>query len=322
TGESSGKRSQAFEYILKYPGRYNDKKSYENIILRSSPNGELLRLKDVADIEFGSTYYDLYSKLNGRPSAAIQIKQSYGSNASQVIENIKEQMKEIKETSFPKGMDYEISYDVSKFLDASIDKVIHTLIEAFLLVGLVVFLFLGDWRSTLIPAIAVPVSLIGTFLFMQYFGITLNLITLFALVLAIGIVVDNAIVVVEAVHAKMEEKNCGPLKATEEAMHEISGAIIAITLVMAAVFIPVAFMSGPVGIFYRQFSITMSTSIILSGVVALTLTPAMCAFMLRNTHGQKKRKTWLNRILIGFNEWFGRVTGRYKNLLGKIVNKR
>jgi HAE1 family hydrophobic/amphiphilic exporter-1 len=322
TGESSGKRSQAFEYVLKYPGRYNTKEEYENVILRSNPDGELLRLKDVADIEFGSTYYDLYSKLNGRPSAAIQIKQSYGSNASQVIENIKAQMKEIKESSFPKGMDYEISYDVSKFLDASIDKVIHTLIEAFLLVGLVVFLFLGDWRSTLIPAIAVPVSLVGTFLFMQYFGITLNLITLFALVLAIGIVVDNAIVVVEAVHAKMEEKNCGPVQATEEAMHEISGAIVAITLVMAAVFIPVAFMSGPVGIFYRQFSITMSTSIILSGVVALTLTPAMCAFMLKNPHGQKKRMTWLNGILIGFNEWFGRVTGRYKNLLGKIVNKR
>jgi len=214
TGESSGKRSQAFEYVLKYPGRYNTKEEYENVVLRANPDGELLRLKDVADIEFGSTYYDLYSKLNGRPSAAIQIKQSYGSNASQVIENIKAKMKEIKESSFPKGMDYEISYDVSKFLDASIDKVIHTLIEAFLLVGLVVFLFLGDWRSTLIPAIAVPVSLVGTFLFMQYFGITLNLITLFALVLAIGIVVDNAIVGVEAVHAKMEEKNSGPVQAT------------------------------------------------------------------------------------------------------------
>ena len=322
TGESSGKRSQAFEYVLKYPGRYNDSKSYENIILRSSPNGELLRLKDVADIEFGSTYYDLYSKLNGRPSAAIQIKQSYGSNASKVIENIKAKMKEIKGDAFPKGMEYEISYDVSKFLDASIEKVIHTLVEAFLLVGLVVFLFLGDWRSTLIPAIAVPVSLIGTFVFMQFFGVTLNLITLFALVLAIGIVVDNAIVVVEAVHAKMESENLAPLQATEQAMHEISGAIIAITLVMAAVFIPVAFMSGPVGIFYRQFSITMSTSIVLSGLVALTLTPALCAVMLKNTHGVKKRKTWLNGLLSGFNYWFNSTAGNYKKVLEHIVNRR
>ena len=322
TGESSGKRSQAFEYVLKYPGRYNDSKSYENIILRSSPNGELLRLKDVADIEFGSTYYDLYSKLNGRPSAAIQIKQSYGSNASKVIENIKAKMKEIKGDAFPKGMEYEISYDVSKFLDASIEKVIHTLVEAFLLVGLVVFLFLGDWRSTLIPAIAVPVSLIGTFVFMQFFGVTLNLITLFALVLAIGIVVDNAIVVVEAVHAKMESENLAPLQATEQAMHEISGAIIAITLVMAAVFIPVAFMSGPVGIFYRQFSITMSTSIVLSGLVALTLTPALCAVMLKNTHVVKKRKTWLNGLLSGFNNWFNSTAGNYKKVLERIVNRR
>ena len=322
TGESSGKRSQTFEYILKYPGRFKTKEGYENIILKANPNGEMLRLKDVADIEFGCSFYDIYSKLNGRPSAAIMIKQSYGSNASQVIKNIKAKLQEIKKNSFPKGMDYEISYDVSTFLNASIEKVLHTLLEAFLLVGLVVFLFLGDWRSTLIPAIAVPVSLVGTFLFMQYFGITLNLITLFALVLAIGIVVDNAIVVVEAVHAKMEEKNLTPVLATEEAMHEISGAIIAITLVMAAVFIPVAFMSGPVGIFYRQFSITMATSIILSGIVALTLTPALCAALLKNTHGAPRKKTILNRILTGFNNWFERVLGKYKGVLGLIVNRR
>lgn len=322
TGESSGKRSQSFEYVLKYSGRFTTKEEYENVILKSNANGEMLRLKDVADIEFGSSMYDIYSNLNGKPSAAIVLKQSYGSNATQVIDDVKAKLKEIKASSFPKGMDYEISYDVSKFLDASIDKVIHTLVEAFILVGLVVFLFLGDWRSTLIPAIAVPVSLVGTFLFMQYFGITLNLITLFALVLAIGIVVDNAIVVIEAVHAKMETKHLSPLRATEEAMHEISGAIIAITFVMAAVFIPVAFMSGPVGIFYRQFSITMATSIILSGLVALTLTPALCAMMLRNTHGKPRKKTVLNRILIGFNNWFNRVTGKYQNVLGKIVNKR
>ena len=322
TGESSGKASQAFEYVLKYPGRFTTKEAYENIILKANSNGSLLRIKDVADVEFGSSYYDIYSKLNGKSSAAIMIKQSYGSNASQVIKNIKAKLEEIKATSFPKGMDYEISYDVSKFLDASMEKVLHTLIEAFILVGLVVFLFLGDWRSTLIPAIAVPVSLVGTFLLMQFFGITLNLITLFALVLAIGIVVDNAIVVVEAVHAKMEQNNLGPVQATEQAMHEISGAIIAITLVMAAVFIPVAFMSGPVGIFYRQFSITMSTSIVLSGLVALTLTPALCAAMLKNTHGKTKKKTWLNSILSGFNNWFERLLGKYKNVIGYIANRR
>lgn len=322
TGESSGKRSQAFEYVLKYPGRFSNKEGYENIVLKSSPKGDLLRLKDVADVEFGSSFYDIYSNLNGRPSAAIVLKQSYGSNASQVIKDVKAKLAEIKSSSFPKGVDYEISYDVSKFLDASIEKVIHTLVEAFILVGLVVFLFLGDWRSTLIPAIAVPVSLVGTFVVMQYFGITLNLISLFALVLAIGIVVDNAIVVIEAVHAKMEEKNLSPLLATEEAMHEISGAIIAITFVMAAVFIPVAFMSGPVGIFYRQFSITMATAIVLSGVVALTLTPALCAIMLKNTHGKPKKKTWLNKLLDGFNNGFNSVSGKYQKLLGVIVNKR
>ena len=322
TGESSGKRSQAFEYVLKYSGRFTTKEQYENVILRCSAAGEILRLKDVANIELGSSMYDIYSNLNGKPSAAIVLKQSYGSNASDVIKRVKAKMAEIKASTFPKGMDYEISYDVSKFLDASIEKVIHTLVEAFILVGLVVFLFLGDWRSTLIPAIAVPVSLIGTFVFMQFFGITLNLITLFALVLAIGIVVDNAIVVIEAVHAKMEGKNISARKATKEAMHEISGAIVAITFVMAAVFIPVAFMSGPVGIFYRQFSITMATSIILSGVVALTLTPALCAIMLKNTHGKIKKKTWLNSILDGFNNWFSKLTGSYQQVLGKIVNKR
>lgn len=322
TGESSGKRSQSFEYVLKYPGRFTTNEQYENIVLKANPDGELLRLKDVATVEFGSSMYDIYSNLNGRPSAAIVLKQSYGSNATQVIKDVKAKLAEIKKTSFPKGMDYEISYDVSNFLDASIEKVIHTLVEAFLLVGLVVYLFLGDWRSTLIPAIAVPVSLIGTFMFMQFFGITLNLITLFALVLAIGIVVDNAIVVIEAVHAKMEAKHLSPMAATKEAMHEVSGAIIAITFVMAAVFIPVAFMSGPVGIFYRQFSITMATSIILSGVVALTLTPALCAMMLKNNHGQVRKKNILNKIVDGFNNWFNGISVKYKNLLGLIINRR
>lgn len=322
TGESSGKRSQAFEYVLKYPGRFTSTEEYGNIIIKSTPDGAILRLKDVAKIEFGSSMYDIYSNLNGKPSAAITIKQSYGSNASQVIKEVKAKLAEIKKSSFPKGVDYEISYDASKFLDASIEKVIHTLIEAFILVGLVVFLFLGDWRSTLIPAIAVPVSLIGTFVFMQFFGISINLVTLFALVLAIGVVVDDAIVVIEAVHAKMEEENLSAINATKKAMHEISGAIIAITFLMAAVFIPVAFMSGPVGIFYRQFSITMASGIILSGIVALTLTPALCAMMLKNNHGVPKKKTPINNFLDGFNSKFNRLNGRYNGILGKIVSRR
>ncbi|HAR72349.1 MAG TPA: hydrophobe/amphiphile efflux-1 family RND transporter [Flavobacteriaceae bacterium] len=322
TGESSGKRSEAFEYVLKYSGRYNTKEQYGNIILRANPDGEILRLKDVADIEFGSSMYDIYSTLNGKPSAAIVIKQSYGSNASEVIKNIKALMADLKENNLPKGMDYEISYDVSKFLDASMEKVVHTLFEAFVLVGIVVFLFLGDWRSTLIPALAVPVSLIGTFALMSFFGITLNLISLFALVMAIGVVVDDAIVVIEAVHAKMEEKSLSPLRATEEAMREISGAIIAITFVMAAVFIPVAFMSGPVGIFYRQFSITMATSIILSGIVALTLTPALCAMILKNNHDQPRKKTMLNKFLLKFNNLFNKGSFKYEKVLTKTVNKR
>ncbi|WP_439479696.1 efflux RND transporter permease subunit [Chryseobacterium aquaticum] len=322
TGESSGKRSQSFEYILKYSGRFNNEKDYGNIILKAKSAGEFVRLKDVADIEFGSSMYDIYSTLNGKPSAAITVKQSYGSNASDVIKNVKTLMAQLEKTNFPKGMHYDISYDVSRFLDASIEKVVHTLFEAFILVAIVVFLFLGDWRSTLIPAIAVPVSLVGTFAVMSAFGITLNMISLFALVMAIGVVVDDAIVVIEAVHAKMEEKGLSALKATEEAMHEISGAIIAITLVMAAVFIPVAFMSGPVGVFYRQFSITMASSIILSGVVALTLTPALCALILKNNHGKAKKKSPITILLDKFNNVFTKGAGKYEKLLNKTVTKK
>ncbi|MEI6950491.1 efflux RND transporter permease subunit [Paraflavisolibacter sp. H34] len=321
-GRSDGKRSEALEYVLTYQGRYNQPEQYKDVIIRSNPDGEALRLKDVAEVELGSEYYDIYSNLNGHPSAAIVLKQNYGSNASEVIQNIKAKLDELKSSSFPPGMEYEISYDVSSFLDASIEKVVHTLGEAFVLVALVVFLFLGDWRSTLIPTLAVPVSLIGTFFVMQAFGLTINLITLFALVLAIGIVVDNAIVVIEAVHAKMEEKHLSPFMATRQVVHEISGAIVAITFVMAAVFIPVAFMSGPVGIFYRQFSITMATAIVLSGVVALTLTPVLCAMILKNNYGKPQSPTFMTRFLGSFNRAFDRLTGRYARLLKRIVNRR
>ncbi|PSL32221.1 efflux RND transporter permease subunit [Chitinophaga ginsengisoli] len=321
-GRSDGKRSESLEYVLTYQGRYNKPEQYQEVIIRANPNGELLYLKDIADVEFGSEFYDIYSNLNGHPSAAIVLKQTYGSNASDVIKAIKAKLEEIKKSSFPPGMNYEIDYDVSSFLNASIEKVVHTLGEAFILVAIVVFIFLGDWRSTLIPTLAVPVSLVGAFFFMQLFGLTINLITLFALVLAIGIVVDNAIVVIEAVHAKMEEEHLSPYQATIKVIHEISGAIVAITFVMTAVFIPVAFMSGPVGIFYRQFAITMATSIVLSGVVALTLTPVLCAIILKNNHGQPRKKTLMNRFLDGFNYQFEKLTGKYASLLKLIVNRR
>ncbi len=308
---------------MKYTGKYNSETDYGNIVLKSKADGEILRLKDVADVIFDSQDYDVLSKENGKPSAAIMLKQRPGSNAKEVIENIKATMAEIKANSFSPGMDYSVSYDVSQFLDASIHEVLKTLIEAFLLVALVVFLFLQDFRSTLIPIIAVPVSLIGTFFFMNLMGFSLNLITLFALVLAIGIVVDNAIVVVEAVHAKMEHSHVSAKKATEQAMREISGAIVAITLVMSAVFLPVAFMEGSTGIFYRQFSLTMAVSIVLSGVTALTLTPALCALFLKSNHGIKEAKpSGLQLFFSGFNRWYNSLSDSYKRLISAIANRR
>ena len=299
-GQATGTRSQTIEYVLTWVGRYNKPEQYSSIVLKANPNGEILRLKDVAKVTLGSSFYDLYSDIDGLPSASIVLKQTPGSNAADVIKQIKEKLKEFKKDMFPPGMDYAISYDVSSFLDASIEKVLHTLLEAFVLVSLVVFLFLGDIRSTLIPTLAVPVSLIGTFFFMSMFGMSVNLITLFALVLAIGIVVDDAIVVVEAVHAKMHEKHLSPYAATKEVVSEISGAIIAITLVMTSVFIPVTFMPGAVGVFYRQFALTMAMSIVLSGVVALTLTPVLCAMILKphTTHvDQRGLIGFVNRVL-------------------------
>ncbi|WP_146901057.1 efflux RND transporter permease subunit [Adhaeribacter aerolatus] len=320
-GQSSGIAAQSLEYVLTYKGRYNKPEEYESIIIRANAEGESIRLKDIGTVELGSEFFDIYSNLDGHPSAAIVLKQNYGSNASDVIAEVKTQLEEMK-ASFPPGMDYKISYDVSQFLDASIDQVLHTLRDAFILVAIVVFIFLGDWRSTLIPILAVPVSLIGAFFVIQFFGLSINLITLFALVLAIGIVVDNAIVVVEAVHAKMEETNLSPYKATIEVLREIGGAIIAITLVMTAVFVPLVFMSGPVGIFYRQFSITMASSIIISAVIALTLTPVLCAMLLKNNHGKPKKKNILSRGLDGFNRGFEKLTGRYVGLLRSIVTRR
>jgi HAE1 family hydrophobic/amphiphilic exporter-1 len=321
-GQSSGKTAQSLEYVLTYEGRFNTPEQYENIIVRSTREGETLHLRDIAKVELGSEFFDLYSNVDGSPSAAIVLKQNYGTNASAVIEEVKTSLAEMKE-SFPPGMDYKISYDVSRFLDASIEKVIHTLLEAFVLVALVVFVFLGDWRSTLIPTLAVPVSLVGAFIVMNALGLSINLITLFALVLAIGIVVDDAIVVVEAVHAKMAELHVSPFEAVKSVLGEISGAVVAITCLMTAVFVPVAFMSGPVGVFYRQFSITMASAIVLSGAVALTLTPVLSAMILRpHVHNPSAKRGPIKIFLAFFERQFEKLTNVYVGLIRRIAHRR
>ena len=321
-GQSSGIKAQSLEYVLTYKGRFNEPEQYENVIIRANSEGESIHLKDIGHVELDSEFFDIYSNLDGHPSAAIVLKQNYGSNASEVIKEVKASLKEM-EGSFPPGMDYKISYDVSQFLDASIEQVVHTLRDAFILVALVVFIFLGDWRSTLIPILAVPVSLIGAFFVIQFFGLSINLVTLFALVLAIGIVVDDAIVVVEAVHAKMEEMpHLTPYQAVRRVLGEISGAIIAITAVMVSVFLPISFMSGPVGTFYRQFSITMASSIVISAIIALTLTPVLCAMLLKNHHGKERKSNLLTRGLDGFNRGFDKLTGHYVGALKRITNRK
>ncbi|MBW3469408.1 efflux RND transporter permease subunit [Arthrospiribacter ruber] len=323
SGISSDRDPQALQYVLKYTGKFNQEEDIENITLKSLPDGSLLKLKDVAEVQFDSQDYNMVSMTDGRPSASIMIKQRPGSNAKEVIQNIKDKMEELQESSFPPGLEYNVSYDVSRFLDASIFEVIKTLIEAFLLVSLVVFIFLQDFRSTLIPAIAVPVSLIGTFFFMQLFGFSINLLTLFALVLAIGIVVDNAIVVVEAVHVKMHELKMNAMDATIAAMKEIGGAIVAITLVMSAVFVPVSFLSGPVGIFYRQFSLTLAIAIVISGINALTLSPALCAMLLKPSDVEHNpKKGLLQKFFYQFNQKYDALSLKYSGILNLIAHRR
>lgn len=322
TGISSDKLPQQLQYTLQYTGKFSTLEEYGEIVLKALPDGSLLKLKDVAEIDFDSEDYNMISMTDGKPSAAIMIKQRPGSNAKEVIENIKAKMEEIKESSFLPGMDYNISYDVSRFLDASISSVLKTLLEAFILVFIVVYIFLQNFRSTLIPAIAVPVSLIGTFFFMDMLGFSINMLTLFALVLAIGIVVDNAIVVVEAVHVKMEREKLSPYKASVEAMKEIGGAIVAITLVMSAVFVPVGFMSGTVGIFYQQFSLTLAVAIVISGINALTLSPALCALLLKHDRGKSKRPNLLRRFFIVFNRGYDRFERRYNIGLKKYLGRK
>ena len=321
TGISSDKLPQQLQYTLQYTGKFSTPEEYGEIVLKALSDGSVLRLKDVAEIEFDSEDYNMVSMTDGKPSASIMIKQRPGSNAREVIQNIKTRMEEIKESSFIPGMEYNISYDVSRFLDASISSVLRTLLEAFILVFIVVYIFLQDLRSTLIPAIAVPVSLIGTFFFMQMLGFSINMLTLFALVLAIGIVVDNAIVVVEAVHVKMNEEHMSPYKASVAAMKEIGGAIVAITLVMSAVFVPVGFMSGTVGIFYQQFSLTLAVAIVLSGVNALTLSPALCAMLLK-PYVKKENPGLVDRFFKAYNKAYFRFEEKYRLGLHRFLGRK
>ncbi|MCX2576112.1 efflux RND transporter permease subunit [Pedobacter sandarakinus] len=313
---------QAFQYTIKYTGRLKDEAQFGNIIIKTDENGQILRLKDVARIELGAQSYASSVKFNGKQALGIAINQTAGSNAKEVIENSIKTLDEAQK-SFPKGVHYSTLVNVNDFLDASIEKVIHTLIEAFILVFLVVFIFLQDFRSTLIPAISVPVAIIGTFFFLSLFGFTINLLTLFALVLAIGIVVDDAIVVVEAVHAKLDEGYTDAKKATVDAMDDISGAIISITLVMAAVFIPVSFIQGSSGVFYKQFGLTLAISIILSAINALTLSPALCALFLKpHQDDHKKKKNFLHRFYDAFNTSFDAVTNKYKRSVSFLSHKK
>ncbi len=306
--------ANAFEYIIKYGGRFTTEAQYEDIVIKALDNGEFLRLKDVAQVELDAEGYSVISYTNGLPGVSMGVYQTPGSNAQEIIETIHQRL-EVLEKDFPTGMSIFINFDTNEFLTASIDKVMLTLIEAFLLVFLVVFIFLQDFRSTLIPAIAVPVSIIGTFFFLNLFGYSVNLLTLFALVLAIGIVVDDAIVVVEAVHAKLEEGANSALSATKTAMEEITGAIISITLVMGAVFIPVTFITGPTGVFYEQFGVTLLVAIAISAVNALTLSPALCALLLKPKKEEGKKKGFLQRFYASFNSAFAVTTKKYGNSL-------
>ncbi|MCE7053450.1 efflux RND transporter permease subunit [Algoriphagus sp. AGSA1] len=309
-GESS---DVAFEYVVKYKGKLNKPEDYENLVVRANPDGTVLRLKDVARIEFGAYSYTNFTRVDEKQGVNIAAFQIAGSNSSEIQIAISELMKKA-EKDFPEGVGYLILYNTKDSLDQSISQVVTTLIEAFVLVFLVVFLFLQDFRSTLIPAIAVPVAILGTFFFMLLFGFSINLLTLFALVLAIGIVVDDAIVVVEAVHSKMELEHLSPKAATRSAMGEITGAIISITLVMASVFLPVGFMEGSTGVFYQQFAFTLAIAIIISAVNALTLSPALAALFLKDKHHGtpgRKKLTYREKFFVGFNSGFEKLTNNY-----------
>jgi HAE1 family hydrophobic/amphiphilic exporter-1 len=320
-GENS---QESFEYVIKYKGKLNEGKQYEDIILKADADGSVLRLRDVARVELGSYTYNQNTTVNGKSGIGVAIFQTAGSNANDIQTSINELMEKAK-GNFPQGISCFNIYSTKEYLDESIEQVIKTLIEAFILVFIVVFILLQDFRSTLIPAIAVPVAIIGTFFFMQLFGFTINLLTLFALVLAIGIVVDDAIVVVEAVHSKMQLTKMSAKKATIQSMSEISGAIVSITLVMSAVFIPVGFMQGPAGVFYRQFAFTLAIAIVISAVNALTLSPALCALFLKSDHAddhEHSNDKWSTRFFRSFNTGFSAMTEKYLGSVHFLVKHR
>jgi HAE1 family hydrophobic/amphiphilic exporter-1 len=318
-GENS---NQSFEYVIRYKGRLQSAAEFGDIIIKSVGNGQLLRLKDVARVELGALDYTFDIQTDGLPAVGVAISQTSGSNARDVINETKKII-DAAELTFPKGMKISYLVDANEYLNASIEKVIRTLVEAFILVFIVVFVFLQDFRSTLIPAIAVPVAIIGTFFFLNLFGFTINVLTLFALVLAIGIVVDDAIVVVEAVHAKLDQGYKSARKASIDAMSEISGAIVSITLVMSAVFLPVTFISGSTGVFYKQFGITLAIAILLSAVNALTLSPALCAIFLKPHEAEgHEKKNIVQKLFVSFNTAFEVTTNKYKKSVNFLAHKQ
>ncbi|MCT1532536.1 efflux RND transporter permease subunit [Sphingobacterium daejeonense] len=324
-GETS---DEAFETVIKHKGRFSQPEEFQNIVIKTNKDGSVLYLKDVARVEFGATNLNSDNKVDGKPGLTLNLTQTSGSNAHDIDVAVRKVLEEQKRY-FPKGIDYDITYSVRDQIDQSIDQVKHTLFEAFILVFIIVFIFLQDFRSTLIPAIAIPVSLIGTFFFLSLFGFSLNVLTMFALVLAIGIVVDDAIVVVEAIHHKMHATGQKPRQATLSTMSEITGAILSITMVMAAVFLPVGFMEGPAGIFYRQFAYTLATAILISALNALTLSPALCALLLKPPHdekevGKKKNKfnTYKDRFFTAFNTSFDRFTDKYIIGVKKLIKNQ
>ena len=312
----------AFEYALRYTGRLKTPEEFGNIIIQSKGDGTTLKLKDVAKIELGGQQYSVSMRNNNLPSVMGMVQQIAGSNANEIAKQVKKELEE-QAKLFPPGMTYKINYDVTEFLYASIEEVVFTLFFTLLLVFLVIYIFLQDWRSTLIPLIAVPVSLIGTFFFLSVMGFSINLLTLSALLLAIAIVVDDAIVVVEAVHAKLDQGYQSTLTASIDAMNEISGAIISITLVMASVFIPVSFIGGTSGTFYREFGVTMAVSIFISALNALTLSPALCAIFLKphDKDGHEVKMSRIDRFHAAFNTSYNKILGKYKNSVEKLVRK-
>lgn len=320
-GKIGERENQTFEYTLRYRGRLQDEHEFENIVIRATSDGQILRLKDIARIELGRLTYAFTNKVNGYTGVTSIAFQMAGSNATQVVKDLTKVLDDAKK-DLPTGLDINVAQNVNDFLFASIHEVLKTLIEAFILVFIVVYIFLQDMRSTLIPAIAIPVALLGTFFFLKLLGFSINLLTLGAMVLAIAIVVDDAIVVVEGVHAKLDQGYQSSRKASIDAMHELGGAIISITLVMMAVFIPVSFISGTSGIFYRQFGLTMAIAIALSALNALTLSPALCAIFLKpHDENQKKKSTFIDRFHTAFNTTYNTLLGKYKNAVLKQINR-